>query len=186
MAETQNTSWMRGVSLAYEAGGPDVNVHPCILQRRKLLRKYCDGPCRNDAGDSRRWAPTMRPVLMLHSPGLSSTNKTSIGAASVPIDSTISPSSPAGQSRRSSESENSLGVTHTLLRLRDMHSGYEHAVIENLLPDGETPIASPNASCTFRLNTVSLPDIQWVDPSALLYFRLGEFAADAQLSGPFM
>jgi hypothetical protein len=43
-----------------------VNVHPCILQRRKLLRKYCDGPCSNDAGDLRQWAPMMRPVLMLH------------------------------------------------------------------------------------------------------------------------
>jgi hypothetical protein len=35
---------MRGVSLAYEAGGPDVNVHSYILQLRKLLERYCQGP----------------------------------------------------------------------------------------------------------------------------------------------
>ena len=48
MAETQDTSWMRGVSLAYEAGGPDVNAQPYILQLRKLLDKYCKGPYSNE------------------------------------------------------------------------------------------------------------------------------------------
>jgi hypothetical protein len=46
MAETQDTSWMRGVSLAYEAGGPDVNpeARSYILQLRRLLEKFCNGP----------------------------------------------------------------------------------------------------------------------------------------------
>jgi hypothetical protein len=35
---------MRGVSLAYEAGGPDINVQPQILRLRKLLEKHCNGP----------------------------------------------------------------------------------------------------------------------------------------------
>jgi hypothetical protein len=48
MAEAQDTSWMRGVSLAYEAGGPDVNLQPCILQLRKLLAKFCNGPYSNE------------------------------------------------------------------------------------------------------------------------------------------
>lgn len=44
MAEAQDTSWMRGVSLACELGGPDVNIDSYILQLRKLLAKYCNGP----------------------------------------------------------------------------------------------------------------------------------------------
>jgi hypothetical protein len=47
-AQTQDTSWMRGVSLAYEAGGPDVTAQPYILQLRKLLEKYCNGPYSNE------------------------------------------------------------------------------------------------------------------------------------------
>jgi len=44
MVEVHDTSWMRGVSLACEAGGPDVNVHSYILQLRRLLGKHCRGP----------------------------------------------------------------------------------------------------------------------------------------------
>jgi hypothetical protein len=44
MMETQNTSWMRGVSLACEEGGPEVNVDSHVLQLRELLGKYCQGP----------------------------------------------------------------------------------------------------------------------------------------------
>ena len=44
MVEAQDTSWMRGVSLACEAGGPDINVHAYILQLRRLLEKHCQGP----------------------------------------------------------------------------------------------------------------------------------------------
>lgn len=44
MEPAQDTSWMRGVSLACEAGGPDVNVQPYILQLRKLLEEYCKDP----------------------------------------------------------------------------------------------------------------------------------------------
>jgi hypothetical protein len=35
---------MRGVSLAYEIGGPHLGLHSTILQLRKLLRKYCLRP----------------------------------------------------------------------------------------------------------------------------------------------
>jgi hypothetical protein len=35
---------MRGMSLACEAGGLDVNVHSYILQMRKLLERYRQGP----------------------------------------------------------------------------------------------------------------------------------------------
>lgn len=42
--DTQNNSWMRGVSLAAELGGPEVNVDSYILQLRRLLAKYCQGP----------------------------------------------------------------------------------------------------------------------------------------------
>ena len=48
MAYIQDTSWMRGVSLACEAGGPDVNVLQYVLQLRRLLGKYCKGPHSNE------------------------------------------------------------------------------------------------------------------------------------------
>jgi hypothetical protein len=48
MAEAQDTSWMRGVSLAGEAGGPDVNVHSYVLQLRRSLERYCNGPYSNE------------------------------------------------------------------------------------------------------------------------------------------
>jgi len=35
---------MRGVSLAYESGGPDVNIQPHILRLRELLETFCKGP----------------------------------------------------------------------------------------------------------------------------------------------
>src|SRR5437899_3184966 len=35
---------MRGVSLAEEAGGPEVDVHDHVLRLRRLLAQYCQGP----------------------------------------------------------------------------------------------------------------------------------------------
>ena len=35
---------MRGVSLAEESGGPDVNIHDDVLRLRRLLAKFCKGP----------------------------------------------------------------------------------------------------------------------------------------------
>jgi len=37
-----DTSWTRGVSLAEEDGGPEVNVHGDVLRLRGLLAKYCN------------------------------------------------------------------------------------------------------------------------------------------------
>jgi hypothetical protein len=37
-------TWARGVSLAEEDGGPEVNVHEHVLRLRKLLEKFCNRP----------------------------------------------------------------------------------------------------------------------------------------------
>ena len=39
---------MRGVSLAFEAGGPDVDVLSRVLRLQKLLEKYCEGQYSKD------------------------------------------------------------------------------------------------------------------------------------------
>ena len=44
MTTSHKTSWTRGISLAYEAGGPDVDIQPHIVRMRKLLETYCKGP----------------------------------------------------------------------------------------------------------------------------------------------
>lgn len=41
---SEDTSWMRGVSLGAELGGPDVNVGSSVLALRRLLAKRCRGP----------------------------------------------------------------------------------------------------------------------------------------------
>ena len=50
MPKTADSDWMRGVSLAYEAGGPDVNIQQHVLQLRKLLARYCRGPYSSEVG----------------------------------------------------------------------------------------------------------------------------------------
>ena len=44
LTQSQDTSWMRGVSLACEIGGPHFDLHSSILQLRRLLAKHCLGP----------------------------------------------------------------------------------------------------------------------------------------------
>ena len=50
MSQAQIRSWMRGVSLAGEMGGPEGNVHSYVLELRGLLERYCNGPYKEVKG----------------------------------------------------------------------------------------------------------------------------------------